>query len=64
MNDRAMAPTDRATAVYVPGPEPMLVCSHCEGAVTDDDPECPHCGSPIDWGASDSALQSWYDARA
>jgi hypothetical protein len=29
--------------------------------VTDDDPECPGCESPIDWGASDAALRAWQE---
>jgi endogenous inhibitor of DNA gyrase (YacG/DUF329 family) len=55
----AITPTDRATAVFDPELAPGLRCSHCGGAVTDADAECPTCESPIDWGASSEALRSW-----
>ena len=54
-----VAPVDRATAVFDPEQASELRCSHCDGVVTDDDPECPTCESPIDWGASSEALRSW-----
>jgi hypothetical protein len=56
---RATTPIDRVTAVFAPEPEPTLRCSHCDGAVTDADAECPTCESPIDWGASAEALRAW-----
>lgn len=55
----AIAPVDRATVVFATDPEPALRCSNCNGEVTDADPECPTCESPIDWGASDEALREW-----
>jgi hypothetical protein len=55
----AITPTDRTTAVFAPGPDAALRCSHCGGAVTDADAECPTCDSPIDWGASSGALRAW-----
>lgn len=54
-----VTPTDRATAVFDPELDSELHCSQCGGAVTDDDPECPTCESPIDWGASTEALRTW-----
>ena len=54
----AVPPVNRATAVFEPEPAPSLRCSNCREAVTDDDPECPTCDSPIDWGASAPALRS------
>ena len=54
-----ITPADRATAVFDPGPEPTLRCSHCGDAVTDADAECPTCDTPLDWGASVDALRQW-----
>ena len=55
----AIAPALRATAIFEPEPRPALRCSHCASEITDDDAECPRCESPIDWGASFSALSAW-----
>jgi len=55
----AITPADRATAVFDPELDSELHCSQCGAAVTDDDPECPTCESPIDWGASTEALRTW-----
>lgn len=60
----AVPPVDRATAVFQPELIPPLRCSNCGEAVTDDDPECPTCDSPIDWGASAEALRSWKQSEA
>jgi hypothetical protein len=60
----AVPPVDRATAVFEPEPAPSLRCSNCHEAVTDDDPECPTCDSPIDWGASAPALRSLQQSEA
>ena len=54
-----ITPTDRATAVFDPEFDSELHCSHCGAAVTDADPECPTCESPIDWAASAEALRTW-----
>jgi hypothetical protein len=59
MSATAISPVDRVTVVFTVEPEPTLRCSHCNGEVTDADPECPVCESPIDWGASDVALREW-----
>jgi Zn finger protein HypA/HybF involved in hydrogenase expression len=56
----AVTPVDRVTAVLDES-RAVLRCSHCEAEVTDDDPECPRCDSPIDWGASDAALRAWHE---
>jgi len=64
MNDAAITPTDRATAVFESEPDPVLRCSHCSSAVTDADAECPTCESPIDWGASSDALRAWQQSGA
>jgi hypothetical protein len=61
MSAAAVTPIDRATAVFADDPLPALRCSHCGTDVTDDDPECPGCESPIDWGASDAALRAWQE---
>jgi len=59
MSDAGVVPpVDRATAVFESSPAPMLRCSNCAATVTDDDPECPTCDSPIDWGASADALRA------
>ena len=58
MNDTTH-PTDRATIVFEHGPKPALRCSHCAGEVSDADPECPACESPLDWGASADALRRY-----
>ncbi len=55
----AIAPLDRTTVVFATDPTPALRCAHCGSEVTDADPECPGCESPIDWGASDEALRAW-----
>jgi hypothetical protein len=60
----AITPAERATAVFDPGPEPALRCSHCGDMVTDADAECPTCDTPIDWGASSEALRAWTEADA
>jgi hypothetical protein len=54
-----ITPTDRATAVFDADVDAQLRCSHCGGGLSDDDPECPTCESPIDWGASQEALRLW-----
>jgi hypothetical protein len=64
MTDAAgVPPVDRATAVFEPAPAPSLRCSNCAATVTDDDPECPACDSPLDWGASAEALRSMKQAE-
>jgi hypothetical protein len=55
----AITPADRVTAVFDPESDSELHCSYCGAAVTDDDPECPTCDSPIDWGSSAAALRTW-----
>ena len=60
----AVPPVDRALAVFETDPVPALRCSNCGDAVTDDDPECTTCDSPIDWGASAPALRSWKQSGA
>jgi hypothetical protein len=62
MSDTRFEPVARATAVYRAEPTPALHCSHCDGMVTDDDPDCPTCDSPIDWGASVTDLKQWVAA--
>jgi len=65
MNDTpTMSPAGRATVVFVADPAPALQCSHCGSAVTDDDADCPRCTTPLDWGASRSALQAWQESGA
>ena len=59
MSDTRIEPVGRATAVYRAEPAPRLVCSHCDGEISDDDPDCPTCDSPIDWGASFRDLNEW-----
>jgi hypothetical protein len=54
-----MSPAGRTVAVFVAEPEPKLRCEHCGSETTDDDPDCPACTTPIDWGASRAALQAW-----
>jgi len=61
--DAALTPVDRVTAVFTDDSRPMLCCSHCRAEMTDDDPECLGCESPIDWGASDAALRAWHEAE-
>jgi rubrerythrin len=56
---RAITPADRATAVFDPGPDPTLRCSHCGDMISDADAECPTCDSPLDWGASSDALRAY-----
>ena len=57
-DDDAITPTDRATAIFDAAVDSGLRCSHCGGALSDDDADCPTCESPIDWGASSEALHS------
>ncbi len=57
-----VTPVDRVTAVFEPDPEPVLRCSHCAAVMSDDDAHCPTCDSPIDWGASYTALNDWTKA--
>ena len=59
MSDSKIEPVGRVLAVYRAEPAPALVCSHCDGEMTDDDAHCPTCDSPIDWGASFGALKEW-----
>jgi hypothetical protein len=60
MNDTsAPSPIDRVTARFEPDPPAALRCSHCSSVISDDDANCPTCESPIDWGASMSALRAW-----
>jgi hypothetical protein len=59
----AITPVDRVTVVFTEGSRPALCCSHCGAEMTDDDPECPGCESPVDWGASDAALRAWRAAQ-
>lgn len=56
-------PVDRATITFEQEPTPALRCSHCGAEVTDADPECPTCESPLDWGSSAAALRSWEQTR-
>lgn len=62
MSDTIPPPATRATAEFAAEPSPSLHCSNCSEAITDDDPECPTCDSPIDWTASAEALRTWKDA--
>lgn len=62
MSDAIPPAAIRATAEYSADPAPTLLCSNCNHTVTDDDPECPTCESPIDWTASDDALHAWKEA--
>lgn len=55
-------PITRATAVFEPEPEPVLVCSNCRTTISDDDAECPSCDAPLDWGASFMAVRDWQAA--
>ena len=59
MTDSKIEPVGRVTAVFEAAPAPELRCSHCNGDMTDDDAHCPTCDSPIDWGASYTALKQW-----
>jgi rubrerythrin len=59
-----ITPADRATAVFDPGPDAALRCSHCGDMVSDADAECPTCDSPLDWGASSDALRAWQEHEA
>jgi hypothetical protein len=59
MSDAKIEPVGRVTAVYRAEPVPTLLCSHCQGEMTDDDAHCPTCDSPIDWGASFRDLKEW-----
>jgi hypothetical protein len=60
----AITPAGRALAVFEPSPDPVLRCSHCGSVVTDDDADCPTCTSPLDWGASVTALRAWQKSSA
>ena len=62
MSETTPPPAIRATAEFGAAPAPALHCSNCHSTVTDDDPECPTCESPIDWTASADALRAWKDA--
>jgi len=45
-------------------PEVALQCSWCQGALTDDDADCPTCTTPIDWGSSFKVLKEYNAAVA
>ncbi len=62
MSDTIPPPALRATAEFSADPAPLLHCSNCSEPLTDDDPECPTCDSPIDWSASSEALRAWKEA--
>jgi hypothetical protein len=61
-NEKGMSPDGRCEAVLVTEPAPVLVCSWCQGELTDDDADCPSCSTPIDWGSSFKVLKEWQTA--
>lgn len=62
MTDKGMSPDGRCEVVLVTEPEVVLTCSWCEGVLTDDDADCPHCTTPIDWGSSFKVLKEYQAA--
>ena len=51
-----------ATAVFESDPEPKLRCGWCEAEIDDDVNDCPTCLTPINWAASNQALESYWAA--
>ena len=51
-----------AAAVFESEPAPKLRCGWCESEIDDDVNDCPVCLTPINWSASNDALQQYWAA--
>ena len=51
-----------ADAVFQAEPAPTLLCGWCRAEINDDVNDCPACLTPINWAASNDALNAYWAA--
>jgi hypothetical protein len=51
-----------AEAVFQAGPAPRLFCGWCDAEIDDDVNDRPACLTPINWAASNDALNAYWAA--